>query len=74
MRMSIFILISSLALISFQQKKEKKVFICKTVKSKRYHYKKNCRGLSSCKAEIKETTVKKAKRFGRTICKLEKKK
>lgn len=60
-------------LVGFQIKTTQKVFICKSTSSKRYHYKKTCRGLNRCKAEIKETTLKKAEKFGRTLCKLENK-
>ena len=64
--------------LSFQEKKqekgEQKVYICNSVSSARYHYHKNCRGLSKCKSNIKVTTKKKAEKFGRTLCEIEKKK
>lgn len=44
------------------------VYICTGKYSKKYHYKKNCRGLSNCKAKIKAVDIKTAKEFGRTLC------
>ena len=61
-------------LSGFQQKKEEQVYICVSVKSTRYHYKKNCRGLSGCKSEIKKISKKKAEKYGRILCKYESKK
>ncbi|OSY89138.1 hypothetical protein WH52_00325 [Tenacibaculum holothuriorum] len=72
-RIYIYLLTIIISLFSFQIKTTQKVFICKSTSSKRYHYKKTCRGLNRCKAEIKETTLKKAEKFGRTLCKLENK-
>ena len=45
-----------------------KVFICKGPKSKRYHYKKDCRGLSRCSTKIYEVSKTEAKDLGRTLC------
>ncbi|CAM1343572.1 hypothetical protein [Tenacibaculum amylolyticum] len=59
------------AFLCFKGIKEKKVFICKSVKSNRYHYMKNCGGLSKCKAEIKITTKKRAEKYGRILCRIE---
>ncbi|CAM1341106.1 hypothetical protein [Tenacibaculum aestuarii] len=59
------------ALTAFQEKKEENVFICKSVASERYHLKKTCRGLSTCKTEIKTIVRKKAESYGRTLCKIE---
>ena len=62
--------------LSFQEKKEKKkkqkVYICNSVRSTRYHYDKDCRGLSKCKSNIKITTRVKAKKYGRISCEIEK--
>lgn len=44
------------------------VFICTGSSSKRYHYKKNCRGLSACKAAIRSVSKANAIEFGRTLC------
>ena len=44
------------------------VYICKGPGSKRYHYKKNCRGLKSCSTKIYEVTLSKAKELKRTLC------
>jgi len=44
------------------------VYICNSTTAKKYHYKENCRGLSSCKKEIKEISLETAKELGRTLC------
>jgi hypothetical protein len=49
---------------------EKKVYICTGSSSKRYHEKKNCRGLSNCGGTIKELTIEQAEKQGRTPCKI----
>ncbi|PKH52215.1 hypothetical protein CXF68_16615 [Tenacibaculum sp. Bg11-29] len=73
MKKIIPLILVGFALTAFQEKEVKKVFICKSVASKRYHLKKTCKGLKMCKTEVKITTVKKAERLGRILCKLEKK-
>ena len=47
---------------------ETDVYICKGPGSKRYHYKKNCRGLLSCSTKIYEIKLSKAKELKRTLC------
>jgi len=44
------------------------VYICKGKSSKRYHYKKDCRGLSNCSTKTYAVTLKQAKEIGRTLC------
>jgi hypothetical protein len=44
------------------------VYICKGPKSKKYHYKKDCRGLSSCSTDTYSVTLSEAKKLGRTLC------
>lgn len=44
------------------------VYICKGPSSKKYHYKKNCRGLSNCSTEIETVSLSDAKDIGRTLC------
>lgn len=51
---------------------ESKVYICNSKGGKHYHHTKNCRGLSRCKAEIKEVTEKEATDSGKTLCGYEK--
>lgn len=53
-------------------KPESAVYICKGNYSKRYHYDKNCRGLSNCSTDIYKVTLDEAKRIGRTMCGIEK--
>ncbi len=47
---------------------ETNVYICKGKYSKKYHYKKSCRGLSNCKATISKVALKDAIDIGRTLC------
>jgi hypothetical protein len=44
------------------------VYICKGKYSKRYHYIKNCRGLSNCSTDIYKVTLSEAEELGRTLC------
>ncbi len=44
------------------------VYLCDSSGGKKYHYKKNCRGLLNCKHEIVKVTLKKAQSLGKTIC------
>jgi len=43
-------------------------FICKGKSSKKYHLKKNCRGLSNCSTGTFEVSLSKAKELKRTLC------
>ncbi len=38
---------------------ESDVYLCESVGGKKYHYTKNCRGLSNCKHEIIKVSLKK---------------
>lgn len=44
------------------------VYICKGPYSKKYHYDKNCRGLSNCSTEIYIVSRKESQNSGRTLC------
>lgn len=44
------------------------VYICNSSSAKKYHYKKNCRGLNNCKKETKAITLTSARKRGRTLC------
>ncbi|MCW5521121.1 hypothetical protein J1N09_14830 [Aureitalea sp. L0-47] len=44
------------------------VYICKGPYSKKYHYDKNCRGLSNCSTSIYKITLTDAKQMGRSLC------
>ena len=76
MKKTILLICLGIFSLSFQEKKEKKkkqkVYICNSVRSTRYHYDKDCRGLSKCKSNIKITTRVKAKKYGRISCEIEK--
>ena len=58
-------LLSSFTLINIEVSS---VYICTGKYSKKYHYKKDCRGLSNCKSEIEEIDLQKAKELNRTLC------
>ena len=62
------ILLSLLLLLTSFNLIESDVFICGTKGAKKYHYSKNCRGLSNCKHEIKKVSLKEAKRYGLELC------
>lgn len=71
MRIRILLLpVLLLVLTSFQVSvnSDTKVYICMGKSSKKYHYNKNCRGLSNCSTKIHEVTLEKAKDMGRTLC------
>jgi hypothetical protein len=44
------------------------VYICKGPGSKKYHYKKTCRGLKSCSTKTYEVSLSKARELKRTLC------
>ncbi|WP_442844998.1 hypothetical protein [Leeuwenhoekiella sp. H156] len=44
------------------------VYICKGKSSKKYHFKKNCRGLSNCSTDVSEVSLEEAKKLGRGLC------
>jgi hypothetical protein len=52
------------------QKDKQNVLICTGKSSLRYHKSNKCMGLSNCKGERLTVTYNKAKREGRTPCKL----
>ncbi|WP_424989312.1 hypothetical protein [Flagellimonas sp.] len=48
--------------------KDTSVYLCMGKGSKKYHYRKDCRGLSNCSTKIHEVTLSKAREMGRTLC------
>jgi len=61
--------ISILALFTIApQASTNNVYICKGKSSKKYHLKKNCRGLSNCSTDINEVSLEAAKKLGRGLC------
>lgn len=60
---SAFFLIFTLTSSTFSS-----VYICTGNYSKKYHYNKNCRGLSNCKATIESVSLQEAKDLNRTLC------
>ena len=48
--------------------KNSDVYLCDSPGGKKYHYSKNCRGLSNCKHEIIKVSLKKAQSLGKTLC------
>lgn len=63
-----------LALFSFNQIKATKsatVYICSNKKTKKYHQKPDCRGLSNCQYKIVKLSLAAAKSKGMTLCRWE---
>ncbi|MGQ2982594.1 hypothetical protein [Flavobacterium sp.] len=56
-----FILLTSITV-------EKEVYICQSKGGKKYHFTKDRRGLSNCKAEIVKVKLSEAEKQGKTIC------
>lgn len=44
------------------------VYVCDSEGGKKYHYTKNCRGLSNCEHTIIKVTLSEAKERGKTLC------
>ncbi len=71
---TILIVLLSYSAYSQEQKKEKKedeiqVYICNSMTSDKYHYKKECKGLIRCNDSIRKISKRKAKNlFGRKVC------
>lgn len=64
-------LLLSFFLLFFIQQPDRTVYICNSSKVPKYHYKSNCRGLSNCNYKTVKTTLAKAKKEGKTLCKWE---
>ena len=62
------IFLAGIALTAFTTSIETTVYICKGPQSKKYHYNKDCRGLSRCSTKIYSVTLGEAKNLGRGLC------
>ena len=63
-----FLLVTAfLCTVSFSPQ-ESEVYICKGPGSEKYHYNKNCRGLSNCSTDIYKVKLTEARRMGRDLC------
>lgn len=60
-----------LSLLFFLLQSDKTVYICGSGKVDKYHLKENCRGLSNCQYKIVKTTLEKAKKDKKILCKWE---
>lgn len=47
------------------------VYLCDSPNAKKYHLSAKCRGLINCGYKISKTTLEKAKKQGKTMCKWE---
>ena len=47
------------------------VYVCNSEGGKKFHYSSTCRGLKTCQHKIVQTTLEKAKKDGKTVCKWE---
>jgi hypothetical protein len=61
-----------LLIVALQKPKPTTVYVCKTPNVKKYHYRKDCRGLSHCTYKIIKTTQAEAEKNGKTLCGWEK--
>ena len=59
------------SILFFFPQSDKAVYICGSGKTDKYHLKENCRGLSNCQYKIVKTTLTKAKKENKTLCKWE---
>ena len=66
-KLNIVFIIISVTLFSFNIAVDH-VYICDSKTAKKYHYKKDCRGLNACKAEIVKITLSDALDSKRTLC------
>ena len=66
--LAIAIAVLSLSSYTDKQNEEEKVYICTGKYAKRYHCDENCRGLGSCKGEIRLVPISTAKKQGKTPC------
>lgn len=48
----------------------KRVYVCDGPYAKKYHGKKNCRGLENCSGSIKSISLQEAREMGRTPCRI----
>ncbi len=60
--------LAGIVLTSFTGSVADYVYICKGPQSKKYHFKKDCRGLSRCSTDTYKVTLADAKKIGRTLC------
>lgn len=76
MKITLLILIILLCYSGYSQEKKTRnkkddirVYICNSMNSKRYHYKKNCNALQKCNDTIVIISREKARKsHGRTVC------
>jgi len=61
-----------LILLVTQNPKPKTVYLCQGAQVKKYHFRKDCRGLSHCTYKINSTTQAVAEKGGKTLCGWEK--
>ena len=60
---------SDYAMLNVKSEEPTTVYICYSNTAKKYHYSKTCRGLSTCKQDIKQVSISDAKtKFNRTLC------
>lgn len=52
----------------FTSSNQSNVYLCDSDSAKKYHLKKDCRGLNACDHEIIRITLTEAKQKGKTLC------
>lgn len=66
--MKSLILLISLFFLNFSNESYSEVYICNSKSSKKYHYKKECRGLNACKQEVVSVKKSQAQDLGLSLC------
>lgn len=62
------VLVMFQSLFEYNSIKSNDVYICKGKSSKKYDFKKNCRGLSNCSTKIYNVSITDARKMGRKLC------
>ncbi len=62
------VLLAVLAAITSSFSYDTDVYLCNSKNGKKYHFTKDCRGLSNCKAEVIKVTLTDAKKQGKELC------
>jgi len=65
----LFTISNSLSFTEYRKsEKQDSVYLCDSSGGKKYHYSKDCRGLSNCKHKIIKVSLTEAKKRGKTLC------
>lgn len=72
MKCKAFFLLIGIPFLSFTENvnshQQTSAYLCDSPGGTKYHYTKNCRGLSNCKHKIIKVSLSEAKKRGKTLC------